>query len=333
MAECKVGVTFDPDPRCQALFSGEAPVAAADDEACQVPMDWHTIPHITRPNRAPGTAYGVDGCKKGWFAFGLTSSGERRYGIATTFDQLVSTAKDAGRIFVDIPIGLPRGESCDKKDCDAHHRNKAGSAVRRCDVKAREKLRPHLTSTVFPVLLREVLCAGKYGEANDITKKKTGGKGLTRQSYALRKKIKEVDDLLQRDDAACQIREVHPEICFWALAGREAMRHSKQTSAGFRERLQLLQSFLPSACSDFAEIRARFRCWDLADDDIVDAMAAAVTASASEKMLGWLPDRSAEDDPPRDCCGRRMEMVYTKEAYDPDWPDRAGAPDPSSRTA
>ena len=181
-------------------------------------------------------------------------------------------------------------------------------------MKAREKLRLHLKGTVFPVLLREALCAGEYDEANSLTKEITG-KGLTRQSYALRKKIKQVDKLLQGDEKAKRmVREVHPEICFWALAGGNAMEHRKKTPAGFHERLKLLQSFLPSACSDFAEIRARFRCWDLADDDILDAMAAAVTASASEEMLRWLPDRSAEDDPPRDCCGRRMEMVYRKEA-------------------
>ena len=119
MSECKVGITFDSNPRCQALFSGKAHIAAAEGEACEAPMKWHTIAHrlgdATRENRAPATAYGVDGCRKGWFCFGLTSSGERHYGIATTFDALVSTAGDSGRIFVDIPIGLPRGRCCDDR--------------------------------------------------------------------------------------------------------------------------------------------------------------------------------------------------------------------------
>ena len=277
-------------------------------------MRWYTISDAaTRKSGALGTAYGVDGCKKGWFAFGLTSSGERRYGLAKTFRN-VATAEDAGRIFVDIPIGLPRGDGCHKEGCEAHHRNKAGSAVRCCDVKARKKLRPHLTSTVFPVLLRETLSVGDYHEANRITKHHTE-RGLTRQSYALRKRIKEVDDLLVKRKTACEIREVHPEICFWALAKRGPMEHRKKTSAGFRDRLQLLESFLASACRDFTEIRTRFRSWQLADDDILDAMAAAITASARENMLRWLPDRSAEDEPPRDCSGRRMEMVYSAEAW------------------
>ena len=293
-------MTFDSDPRCQALFSGKAQFAAAEDEENGIPMKWHTIAHrlgdATRENRAPATAYGVDGCRKGWFCFGLTSSGERRYGIATTFDELVSTAKDAGRIFVDIPIGLP-------DDPEGRH----------CDKEARRALKWPRASSVFTPPVREALSATPHREASRINGRVTG-KGLTQQAYALRKKIKEVDDLLQEHEAACRIQEVHPEICFWALAGGKAMEHGKKTSAGFRDRLKLLQSLLPSACSDFPEIRARFRSWDLADDDILDAIAAAVTASASEEMLRWLPDRSAEDDRPGDCCRRRMEMVYRKEA-------------------
>ena len=301
MAECKVGVTFDSDPRCQAVFSGAAHLAGGEDEESGIPTKWHTIAHrlgdATRENRAPATAYGVDGCRKGWFCFGLTSSGERHYGIATTFDELVSTTGDADRIFVDIPIGLP-------DEPEGRH----------CDREARRALKWPRAASVFTPPVREALSATPHRKASRINRRVTG-KGLTQQAYALRKKIKEVDDLLQGDDAACQIREVHPEICFWALAGGRAMEHGKKTSAGFRDRLKLLQLFLPSACSDFAEIRARFRCWDLADDDILDAMAAAVTASADARVLMTLPVPPPDDDRPRDCCSRPMEMVYSSEAW------------------
>ena len=317
MAECKVEVTFFSDMGCQALFSGKAHLAGAEDEAREIPMEWHTIAHrsghAARPNRALGTAYGVDGCRKGWFAFGLASSGEREYGIATTFDVLVSTAKDPGRIFVDIPIGLPPGDSCDNEACENHHRKEGGLGGRCCDVQARRLLKWPRASSVFTPPVREALSVTPYSEASRINRKATD-KGLTKQAYAIRTKIKEVDDLLQKNEATCEIREVHPEICFWALAEGEAMKHSKKSPAGFHESLELLRSSLPSACRDFAEIRARFRSWDLADDDILDAMAAAVTAWPDERMLMTLPARRMHDDPPKDCRDRPMEMVYSSEA-------------------
>ena len=63
----------------------------------------------SRPNAASGTAYGVDGCSAGWFYFALARSGAPDWGIASTIKELVSSADDSDRIFVDIPIGLPDG--------------------------------------------------------------------------------------------------------------------------------------------------------------------------------------------------------------------------------
>ena len=118
-----------------------------------------------------------------------------------------------------------------------------------------------------------------------------------------------MDDLLLGSKRARRIvREVHPEICFWAFAQREAMQHRKNSSAGFRERLSLLANFHASAQEDFNQVRVTFRSWDLADDDILDAMAAAVTASANRVSLGTVPRF-----PPLDCYGLPMEMVYRRE--------------------
>jgi hypothetical protein len=43
------------------------------------------------------------------------------------------------------------------------------------------------------------------------------------------------------------LREVHPEVCFWALAGGRAMEHSKKTAAERRERLAVLMRYKPEA--------------------------------------------------------------------------------------
>ena len=158
----------------------------------------------------------------------------------------------------------------------------------------------------FPAPVRSALTAETYEEANE-KNWKASGKGLPRQTYAIMPKIREVDSLLRGSAKARRtVRESHPEICFWALAGGSPMRHRKKTGRGFDERLALLERFHPSAVRCFGEIRTGYRCWDLADDDILDAMAVAITASADRESLRTLPELSADDS-----CGLlSMEMVY-----------------------
>ena len=56
----------------------------------------------------------------------------------------------------------------------------------------------------------------------------------SRQSFAIYPKIKEVDSLLQRNPRARTIlREVHPEICFWALSGQISMSINKKKEKVF----------------------------------------------------------------------------------------------------
>ena len=180
-----------------------------------------------------------------------------------------------------------------------------GGEGRLCDSEARRKLAPHRTSSVFPVPVRSALTAETYEEANE-KNRQASGKGLPRQTYAIMPKIREVDSLL-RDSARARrvVREVHPEICFWALAGDSPMRHNKKTRRGFDERVAVLERFHPSAVGCFDEIRTRYRRSDLADDDILDAMALAITASANRAALRTLPKHPVEDS-----CGLPMEMVY-----------------------
>ena len=245
-----------------------------------------------RPNPASGTAYGVDGCRAGWFYFALPRSRETAWGIAGTMKELVSSVDDSDRVFVDIPIGLPDGPE-----------------RRLCDSEARARLRGPRASSVFPAPVRAALAAETYEDARQISRR-VSDRGLTRQTFAILPRIKEVDSLLQKSEKARRIvREIHPEICFWALAGGSPMRQSKKTGAGFDERFVLLEGVHPSVRVDFHEIRAGFRSWDLGDDDILDAMAAAITASADPWALRTLPRQPAKDS-----CGLPMEIVYRADA-------------------
>jgi predicted RNase H-like nuclease len=67
--------------------------------------------------------------------------------------------------------------------------------------------------------------------------------------------------------------EVHPEVCFWALAGEQPMVHNKKKKAGFKERLDLLNPSFPEIQRHLAH-----RPLGVAKNDLLDAAAAAWTA-------------------------------------------------------
>ena len=130
------------------------------------------------------------------------------------------------------------------------------------------------------------------------------GKRIPRQAFALYPKIAEVDRLMSPPLQA-RVVEVHPEVCFWALAGGRPMDHYKKTPEGFQERRQLLAIALEGVpIPDWAEAQVFARPAE--PDDVLDAAAAAWTALRFvEGRAGRLPA-----NPPTDAKGLRMEMVY-----------------------
>ncbi|MFZ2087901.1 MAG: DUF429 domain-containing protein, partial [Desulfobaccales bacterium] len=131
-------------------------------------------------------------------------------------------------------------------------------------------------------------------------------KGISQQSYALLPKISEVDHLLRREASARQIiREVHPEVCFWGLAGNRPMQVNKKESAGFAERRKALIAAYPLCEQIIAEGIHWIKGKGAYPDDLLDALAAAVTGLLGGKKLETLPET-----PERDSHGLPMEMVY-----------------------
>ena len=91
---------------------------------------------------------------------------------------------------------------------------------------------------------------------------------MSRQAWALRDKLLEVNDL--RDEGAA-LHEVHPEVSFRAMAGAPLL-HGKRTWTGQRQREGLLRHVgieLPAEIGQAGEA---------AVDDVLDAAAAAWTA-------------------------------------------------------
>jgi predicted RNase H-like nuclease len=152
---------------------------------------------------------GVDGCRAGWIAVARGKDG-LEYQLHTTFDELLQSWPRAAIIFVDIPIGLP------SRTCPS----------RRCDTEARRVLGPGRASSVFSPPCREAARAADVDTARDINQSEVG-RSLSAQAWGICPKIAEVDKLLSRDPAlARKVREVHPELLFWALNAGCAMQHA-----------------------------------------------------------------------------------------------------------
>jgi predicted RNase H-like nuclease len=232
---------------------------------------------------------GVDGCKIGWFYTAITQENDWEIGVSEHIEKLWETHKDASLILVDIPIGLPFNEP------------------RTCDLDARKLMGKGKTSTVFPPSCREALSAETYEEACEINKKVLGKK-ISLQAYHISKKTKQVDDfLLSNPQARQKIRETHPEICFWALAGGKTMQFPKKKKHGFKERLDLLKKvFSPTQAMVNAALK-RYQRKEVAKDDILDSIAAAIVACSPVRSLTTVPEM-----PGKDAKGLPMEIVFSQ---------------------
>ena len=232
---------------------------------------------------------GIDGCKAGWFFVSIGSGNESEFGVFEKIEKLYVAYPNAKWMLIDIPIGLPSGNI----------------AARVCDNEARKLLSPKRHHSIFSPPCREALSAPTYKEACSINQKITGRK-ISRQAYHVSKKILEVDILLQTvPKVRSIIRESHPEICFWALAGCKSMEHYKKTEDGLIQRLDLLKQHFPQSSAIYKAALDRYLRKDVAKDDILDALALAITASKLEEGEKRLPKVLEKDQ-----LGVPMEIVY-----------------------
>ena len=199
---------------------------------------------------------GVDGCKGGWLCLSLDVNAEKP--AAQIFPDAKSLLEsDPGAITaIDIPIGLPSDKP------------------RQCDIEARRLLGPR-RSSVFPAPVRSAVEAASYDLACAASETACGKK-LSKQTYALLPRIRDLDCLLrQKPDLVNTVFEVHPEVCFFHWNNRRPMRYSKHSGFGFMERFQLVEQVYCGAAED---IRQSVLPKDVSDDDILDALAALWTA-------------------------------------------------------
>jgi len=163
---------------------------------------------------------GVDGSKGGWVCVSgnLNSNDNPKFDIFNHFEEIIE--KKFSLILVDMPIGLEQKLI------------KGGRVV---DREARGMLLKN-KSSIFNPPSRLALSAKDYQEANKINKEQ--GMGLSKQSWFLFKKIKEIDSFLEIRNRP-SVFESHPELVFQVMKG-EAIKTKKNTQEGLKERIDIL---------------------------------------------------------------------------------------------
>ena len=210
---------------------------------------------------------GVDACRAGWIGIALSGGTPRAY-FAPGIGDLADRASADGPVLViaiDIPIGL------------------ADTGRRRADQLAREALGRRWPSLFITPVRAAVEAADYQGAAAE--NRRLAGEGLSRQAFALRAKILDVDQWLRTGSPApAQVVEAHPELSFAAMAGAP-LRSRKSTWAGAVQRRTLLAQAGMVLNGDLGLAGEQAGV-----DDVLDAAAAAWTARrVSEGSARCLP--------------------------------------------
>jgi predicted RNase H-like nuclease len=256
---------------------------------------------------------GVDWCVGGWLSVGLDNGDGYEVKGFMEFADLVAYFSDACLILVDMPIGLNPDTQQPIRPCDTQARtilNRLGGE----------------SGSVFPApnrrLAGEAMRGGVKWLNHGVNWARTENPvrcdwsaAVNSQTFSIASATGEVYDVLNNPGTGnCPtIREIHPEVCFRLLGVERKIRHKKTTLEGICQRKKVLRGYEPLTDNIFENASAKFRNKGAAgDDDILDALVAAVTAKLGcqnvEYELHRLPGREPTtcDNAPPD----GMEMLY-----------------------
>jgi predicted RNase H-like nuclease len=185
---------------------------------------------------------GADGIKKGWrIVLSEIETDTWTTRDVEKFSELLKLREVPAIVCVDMPIGL-------------HEHTPPGG--RECESLARKFLRPIRSASVFSALGWQTLACLNRADANAMSIA-AGGIGVGAQAWGLAAKLREVDQAMSTERQTA-VFEVHPELCFWAMNGRQPMRHAKKTGAGENDRIAALvkngisETFLEKVLGSFA---------------------------------------------------------------------------------
>ncbi|GLI57413.1 hypothetical protein PM10SUCC1_29270 [Propionigenium maris DSM 9537] len=218
---------------------------------------------------------GIDDCRGGWVAAVLGDRLELIF--SETLEEMRDLVASSTLTLIDMPMGL----------------KSEGDGERVCDVEARKFLKRRKMS-IFPVPCRQAVYSENYREANKVNREILG-KGLSKQSYNLFPKIREVDNFITKDSEILEnIIEGHPEISFARLRGEE-MKHNKRSIEGFQERMEVIEKFFPGADSTVEIFMEKYKRSVVARDDILDAIILAIAASSHREGYLTVPEIPSVD--------------------------------------
>jgi len=227
------------------------------------------------------TIAGVDSCPGGWMAVLVTFYEEivsEEHLLLESFRELSRLETPPSYIAVDIPIGLLEEPL---------------QGGRECDRVARKILGQPRSSSVFSPPVRPSLDCSTFDEAREHR--------LNMQSFGILPKVRELDRIMT-PDLQHRIREVHPEISFFTLAGLSPAQAGKKKAEGREERIELLNRYF----FQVQEGLGAFPASRATADDVLDAYACAWTAMRIFRgEAGCIPD-----DPPKDAKGLQMAIWY-----------------------
>jgi predicted RNase H-like nuclease len=241
------------------------------------------------PDTTPWVA-GADGYPDGWVVvLHRPATGTTRCRTVNGVDALLTLPEAPVVLGVDMVLGCP---------------DVAEPGGRACDRAARRLLGHPRGASVFSPPAYDALSAATYAEAQRRNRASApDAPGLSKQTYHLFPKMRALADHVTPARQA-RVREVHPELSFYALNGDAPMAHSKHTDAGRTTRLALL------AEHGFPDVAATIEALAgsaLGADDVIDAHAACWTARRiHEGTAERCPPRSEEA--PTNARGLRMEI-------------------------
>ena len=213
---------------------------------------------------------GIDGCKSGWFATWKEPSGFLKSAVFAKHNQLVESFKDNELLTIGIDLPVVLGDSI-PREADRIARTLLGRKA----------------SSIFTAPTSQMLYQPTYEAACQFSKK-TFGKSISIQSWHLFPKIKDVQTVIHHEQLT--MYEIHPELSFRAMNNNEVIRESKKTSIGFLMRKRLLEKHFLTL--DFKAIRTEYLKKNVADDDILDALAVLwSTQRVADKQATFLPDQ------------------------------------------
>jgi predicted RNase H-like nuclease len=222
----------------------------------------------TRVAGAVATYIGIDGYRRGWVAAYIDEAGGRY------LDHRLLAVPHT-RAMIDLPVGLPdRG-------------------YRQCDVEARALV----GSRVFLGARWGLWKFKRYEHANRYYWRK-GDTGISMQLWCIRHKLRDVNTAMT-PGRQVKLRETHPELVFWRLAGRPL--DSKKSVSGRTQRIKLLRSH---GIRDIDRWLGTRKGTGIGRDDLLDACACALAARDSKNRF------PRKIEPEFDSRGIRIEIWY-----------------------